>query len=111
MRNVIKVLSLVFVLSLTVVACTKKKECKEECKKECADKKECSHKKECKEKGDEKSCKPGCEKPCCKGVEADSATVDSAGVADEVVHVCTPDCEKDPHSCPHHSHEGHDHDH
>ena len=107
MKNVIKLLSLVFVLSLTVVACNSKKECKEECKKECCDKKEA------------KECKPGCEKPCCADKEksackpgckkeccAAKAEGDSTAVTgDEQVHVCTADCHSDPHSCPNHNHD------
>ena len=42
MKNLIKVLSLVVLLSITFIACDEKKECKEESKKECCEKKETS---------------------------------------------------------------------
>lgn len=37
MKNLIKLLSLVVVLSLTFTACEQQKECKKECKKECCE--------------------------------------------------------------------------
>ncbi|MBL6730012.1 MAG: hypothetical protein ISP74_03805 [Bacteroidia bacterium] len=42
MKNLIKVLSLTAMLSITVIACNEKKECKEGSKKECCEKKEAS---------------------------------------------------------------------
>ena len=54
MKNLIKVLSLVVLLSITFIACDEKKECKEESKKECCEKKETS------------SCDSEKEKACCK---------------------------------------------
>ena len=54
MKNLIKVLSLVVLLSITFIACDEKKECKEESKKECCEKKEAS------------SCDSEKEKACCK---------------------------------------------
>lgn len=101
MKNLIKLLSLVFVLSLTTVACNDKKACKEDCKKECCEKK------------DKEACKPGCEKECCKDKAEEAAPATDEGTTEvtgeEQAHVCTPTCEADPHSCPNHSHEGHDH--
>lgn len=101
MKNIIKLLSLVFVLSLTTVACNDKKACAEGCKKECCEKK------------DKEACKPGCKKECCKGKSEDAApAADTTEVtSEEQVHVCNEDCVADPHSCPNHSHEGHGHDH
>ena len=112
MKNIIKLLSLVFLLSLTTVACSDKKACDAECKKECCEKKDTKSckpgcEKECCAKKDAKTCEPGCEKECC-AAKADSTEVNG----DEQVHVCTPTCEADPHSCPNHSHDdhaGHDH--
>lgn len=96
MRNIIKLLSLVFVLSLTTVACNDKKACAEDCKKECCEKK------------DKAACEPGCEKECCKSkTEEGDSTTEVSG--EEQAHVCTAACEADPHSCPNHSHEGHNH--
>ena len=82
MKNIIKLLSLVFVLSLTTVACNDNKACKEDCKKE-----------------------------CCEG-EVDEATPAAADsttevVGDEQAHMCTEECQSDPHSCPNHSHDDH----
>jgi len=94
MKNIIKLLSLVFVLSLTTAACNDKKACAEDCKKECCEKK------------DKEACKPGCEKECCKAKTEEAAT---EADGEEQVHVCTADCAADPHSCPNHSHEGHNH--
>ena len=97
MKNIIKLLSLVFILSLTTVACNDNKACKEDCKKECCEKKE------------KEACEPGCEKECCK-VEVDEATpADSTTevVGDEQAHMCTEECQSDPHSCPNHSHDDH----
>ena len=96
MKNIIKLLSLVFVLSLTTVACNDKKACAEDCKKECCEKK------------DKEACEPGCEKECCKAkTEESDSTTEVSG--DEQIHVCNADCIADPHSCPNHSHEGHGH--
>lgn len=98
MKNIIKLLSLVFVLSLTTVACGDKKECKEDCKKECCDAK------------DKAACEPGCEKECCKDkaageVEGDSSAMDTTEVmGDEEAHMCRDACKSDPHSCPNHVH-------
>ncbi|MEJ6786609.1 MAG: hypothetical protein QNL19_04230 [Bacteroidota bacterium] len=99
MKNIIKLLSLVFILSLTTVACNDNKACKEDCKKECCEKKE------------KEACEPGCEKECCK-VEVDEATPAAADsttevVGDEQAHMCTEECQSDPHSCPNHSHDDH----
>jgi|AntRauTorckE5430_2_1112549.scaffolds.fasta_scaffold06745_4 predicted small secreted protein len=81
MKNTIKLLSLVFILSLTTVACNDTKACAEDCKKEC-----------CKE-------------------EAEEAAVDSPTevTGEEQAHVCTVECTTDPHSCPNHSHADHAH--
>ena len=108
MKNIIKLLSLVFVLSLTTVACNSEKSCDGESKKECCEKKgdkKCSKedkeacKKKCAEAGKEcdkegESCKPGCEKPCC-AAKADSTT-NAEVIEDDHVH-------------PHDDHTGHDH--
>jgi hypothetical protein len=83
MKNIIKLLSLVFVLSLTTVACNDNKACKEDCKKEC-----------CKDEAEEAM------------PAADSPT---EVTGEEQAHVCTAACTADPHSCPNHSHEGHTH--
>ena len=69
MKNLIKLLSLIVVLSLTFTACKQQKECKKECKKECCEAKEASncgpeYDKPCCDK-EKKECKPDCEKPCC----------------------------------------------
>ena len=97
MKNIIKLLSLVFVLSLTTVACNDKKACAEDCKKECC------------EKQDKEACEPGCEKECCKGEvdEAMPADFTTEIVGDEQAHMCTAECQSDPHSCPNHSHDDH----
>jgi hypothetical protein len=83
MKNIIKLLSLVFILSLTTVACNNDKACKEDCKKEC-----------CKAEVDE-------------ATPAAESTTEVVG--DEQAHMCTEECQSDPHSCPNHSHEGHAH--
>ena len=80
MNSVIKLLCLVFVLSLTTMARTDDKACAEDGKKEC-----------CKESAE----------------EATDSTTEVTG--EERVHVCTPKCVADPHSCPNHSHEDHAH--
>lgn len=101
-------MSLVFVLSLTTVACNDKKACEADCKKECCEKK------------DAKECEPGCEKECCKDkadasdevMPVDSTSMDSTSTdegttevtGEEQAHACTAACESDPHSCPNHSH-------
>jgi hypothetical protein len=112
MKNLIKLLSLVVVLSLTFMACEDKKECKEECKKECCEKKEAAteasandsgEKKPCCKKKEEKDvcgpeydkpccnkekkeCKPGCEKPCCSEKEnVDKIDSDSTSSEDNSV--------------------------
>jgi|TARA_B110000902_G_scaffold45115_1_gene50665 hypothetical protein len=113
MKNIIKLLSLVFVLSLTTVACNDKKACAEDCKKECCEKKE------------KVACEPGCEKACCKDkaeednseveITEEGATEEAATEAtsevegDEQAHACTAMCDSDPHSCPNHSHDDHNH--
>ncbi len=94
MKNIIKLLSLVFVLSLTTVACNDKKACAEDCKKECCEKKE------------KAACEPGCEKACCKD-KAEEAV--SEVEVDEQAHTCMAMCDSDPHSCPNHSHDDHNH--
>jgi hypothetical protein len=96
MKNIIKLLSLVFVLSLTTVACNENKACKEDCKKECGAKKD-------------KTCEPGCEKECCKGEVDEAMPADSTTevAGDEQAHMCTEECQSDPHSCPNHSHDDH----
>ena len=77
MKKVIKLVSLVFILSITAAACGDKKECEGDGKKEC--------------------CKPKVE-------TTDSATTTET-TGDEQAHVCTDACEADPHSCPHHTHD------
>ena len=73
MKNLIKVLSLVVLLSITFIACDEKKECK----KECCEKKEASscdseEEKACCKK-DKKACdKDESKKPCNKEKEEDS---------------------------------------
>ena len=94
MKSIVKLLSLVFVLSLTTVACNDKKACAEECKKECC------------EKSDKEACKPGCKKECCSAKDGE-ANAESEQA--EEVHICNAECHADPHSCPNHSHEGHSH--
>ncbi len=88
MKNLIKLLSLVFVLSLTTAACNDKKACAEDCKKECCAKKDAE-------------AAPADEAP----MDADTTEV----TGEEQAHICTAACEADPHSCPNHSHEGHNH--
>jgi hypothetical protein len=94
MKNILKVLSLAFVLTLTVAACGDKRECDKDCQKEC-----CADK-------DAKACEPGCEKECCKGktetMMGDSTMHEMHG--NEQAHVCTDQCQSDPHSCPNHKH-------
>jgi hypothetical protein len=80
MKNIIKLLSLVFVLSLTTVACNDNKACKEDCKKE-----------------------------CCKDEAMPAADSPTEVTGEEQAHVCAAVCTTDPHSCPNHSHEGHAH--
>lgn len=69
MKNLIKLLSLVVVLSLIFTACEEQKECKKECKKESCEKKEASSCDSEKEKSCCKKNKETCEqenkKPCC----------------------------------------------
>ena len=77
MKKVIKLVSLVFILSITAAACGDKKECEGDGKKEC--------------------CKPKVE------TTDSAATTETTG--DEQAHVCKDACEADPHSCPHHTHD------
>lgn len=98
MKNILKLLSLVFLLSLTTVACNDKKACAEDCKKEC-----CASK-------DKAACEPGCEKACCKDKTDEVMPTDSGSTevtGEEQAHVCSAECQSDPHSCPNHSHADH----
>ena len=99
MKNLIKVLSLTAIISITVIACNEKKECIEGSKKECCEKKEASTndseddkpccKKEKEACGPEydkpccnkkkKECKPDCDKPCCS-TKADTEEIDSNNI-------------------------------
>ena len=109
MKKTIKLLSLLFVLSLTTLACNNKQACAEDCKKECCEKKE------------KAACEPGCEKACCKDKaeevmsEVDTTEVGATEEAttevegDEQAHTCSAMCDSDPHSCPNHSHDDHNH--
>lgn len=87
MKNLIKVLSLVVLLSITFIACDKKKECKEESKKECCEKKEASSCDSEKEKACCKKNKKACDKdeskkPCNKEKE-DIEEIDSNNITTE----------------------------
>ena len=75
MKNLIKVLSLTAMLSITVIVCNEKKECKEGSKKECCEKKEAST-------NDSEKDKPCCkkEKEACGPTKADTEEIDSDNI-------------------------------
>ncbi|MDG1045026.1 MAG: hypothetical protein P8P81_00295 [Bacteroidia bacterium] len=87
MKNLIKVLSLVVLLSITFIACEEKKECKEECKKECCEKKEASSCDSEKEKAcckkDKKDCDKDKSKKACKDDKACKEEIDSNNITTE----------------------------
>lgn len=67
MKNLIKVLSLTAIISITVIACNEKKECKEGSKKECCENKKAST-------NDSED-----DKPCCS-TKADTEEIDSNNI-------------------------------
>ncbi len=78
MKNKIKLLSLAFGLSLTILAFNDKKACAEDCKRECCEKKE------------KTTCETGFDKACCKDkVEEVTSEVEE----NEQTHTCTAMCD------------------